>query len=45
MFWLLNFSDGTHSLLGIAEQAGLRFDMVQEVAQMLGEHGLLKSCT
>jgi len=44
MFWLLNLSDGTHSLLDIAERAGLHFDRVEEVSQTLVEHGLLKAC-
>jgi aminopeptidase-like protein len=44
MLWLLNLSDGTHSLLDIAERAGLHFDRVEEVSQTLVEHGLLKAC-
>jgi aminopeptidase-like protein len=43
MLWVLNFSDGEHSLLDIAERAGIPFAFVQKVAVLLEEHGLLKS--
>lgn len=39
--WVLNLSDGTHSLLSIAERAGLSFDAVREAAAVLLRHGLL----
>jgi aminopeptidase-like protein len=42
MLWVLNFSDGQHSLLDIAERAGLRFDAVRAAAELLRDHGLLK---
>lgn len=42
MLWLLNLSDGEHSLLAIAEQANLAFTQLWPVAQTLVEHGLLK---
>ena len=41
MLWVLNLSDGRHSLLEIAERSGLSFDEVYAAAQMLLEHGLL----
>ena len=41
MFWVLNFSDGEHSLLDIAERSGFDFDVVAEVAETLSSHGLL----
>lgn len=41
MLWVLNLSDGRHSLLDIAEQAGLPFALVAEVAAVLGSHALL----
>jgi aminopeptidase-like protein len=39
--WLLNLSDGRHSLLDIAERAGMPFDLIASAAQMLEQHGLL----
>ena len=39
--WVLNFSDGMHSLLDIAERSGLTFPMVQEAAALLHRNGLL----
>jgi aminopeptidase-like protein len=43
MLWVLNLSDGTHSLLDIAERADLPFAIVHGVASRLKEHGLLTS--
>ena len=45
MLWILNLSDGTHSLLEIAERAGLPFGTVRSAADLLREHGLLKPST
>jgi aminopeptidase-like protein len=42
MLWVLNQSDGEHSLLDIAERAGLGFDTVNDAAGLLLRHGLLK---
>lgn len=39
--WILNFSDGHHSLLEIAEKSHLDFDVVQRSAERLREHQLL----
>jgi aminopeptidase-like protein len=39
--WVLNFSDGQHSLLDIAERSGLPFSAVSAAAQLLAENGLL----
>jgi aminopeptidase-like protein len=44
LLWVLNQSDGNHSLLDIAEGAGLKFDVVRNAADLLAEHGLLKKC-
>jgi aminopeptidase-like protein len=44
MLWVLNQSDGTHSLLDIAERSGLAFDVIREAADMLFRHDLLKAC-
>jgi aminopeptidase-like protein len=41
MLWVLNLSDGEHSLLDVAERAGLRFALVADVAGALEEAGLL----
>jgi aminopeptidase-like protein len=41
MLWVLNLSDGSHSLLDIAERSGLPFEVVRRVAQLLQAHGLL----
>jgi len=39
--WVLNFSDGAHSLLDIAERSGLPFSTVNDAAALLFESGLL----
>ena len=41
MLWILNLSDGTHSLLDIAERADLPFAVIRRTAQLLQRHGLL----
>lgn len=41
MLWVLNLSDGTHSLLDIAERANLPFPIVQRTADLLRQHELL----
>jgi aminopeptidase-like protein len=43
LLWVLNFSDGAHSLLDIADRAGLDFSAVEASAELLAEHGLLNS--
>jgi aminopeptidase-like protein len=42
MLWVLNLSDGEHSLVQIAEQAGLPFDAISVAADALHNAGLLK---
>jgi len=42
MLWVLNQSDGEHSLLDIAERSGLAFETVHDAAGLLLRHGLLK---
>jgi aminopeptidase-like protein len=42
MLWILNLSDGTHSLLDIAERAQLPFATILRTAQVLRKHGLLE---
>ena len=39
--WVLNFSDGEHSLLDIAERSGIPFSTISEAADLLCESGLL----
>jgi aminopeptidase-like protein len=41
MLWLLNLSDGTNSLLDIAEKSYLHFDLLENAAQALLTHDLL----
>jgi aminopeptidase-like protein len=42
LLWVLNLSDGEHSLLDISNRSGLSFDIVKEAADVLLRHGLLK---
>lgn len=39
--WVLNFSDGEHSLLDIAERSGIPFSAICEAAELLSQSGLL----
>lgn len=41
MLWVLNLSDGQHSLLDIAEKSQLPFSVIRRTAQLLQDHGLL----
>jgi aminopeptidase-like protein len=41
LLWVLNFSDGAHSLLDIAERAKLPFAVIDEAALRLAKHGLV----
>jgi aminopeptidase-like protein len=43
MLWILNLSDGKHTLLDIAERADLQFSLIKETADVLEQHGLLKA--
>jgi aminopeptidase-like protein len=43
--WVLNFSDGEHSLLDIAERSGLAFATIRQAADLLEEGGLLAPVT
>jgi aminopeptidase-like protein len=42
LLWVLNLSDGQHSLLDIAERAGTPFETIYAAAQALAHHGLLR---
>ena len=44
MLWVLNLSDGCHTLLDIADRSGLRFDLIRNAADALAEHDLLREC-
>ena len=39
--WVLNFSDGEHSLLDIAERSGIPFASIHQAAELLRSNGLL----
>jgi aminopeptidase-like protein len=41
LLWVLNLADGSHSMLDIADRAGLPFAVIAEAAHVLREHGLL----
>jgi aminopeptidase-like protein len=42
LLWVLNLSDGLHSLLDVAERSGMPFDSVKEAADLLVRNGLLQ---
>ena len=44
MLWVLNLSDGGHSLLDIAERSKMTFDSIHGAAEALQETGLLREC-
>lgn len=44
MLWVLNLSDGNHTLLDIAEKSGLEFDIIKKTADTLLDFNLLKAC-
>src|SRR5580704_106225 len=44
MLWVLNLSDGNHSLLDISERSRMSFDSIYEAAGALREKGLLREC-
>ena len=41
--WVLNLSDGEHSLLDIAERSGMSFSAICDAAELLSENGLLSA--
>lgn len=43
LLWVLNMSDGAHSLLDIAERAGISFATIHKAAVLLKQHGLLQA--
>jgi aminopeptidase-like protein len=42
LLWVLNLSDGHHSLLDISDRSGVNFDLLRSAADALLEHDLLK---
>lgn len=42
MLWVLNLSDGEHSLLDISNRSEIAFSMIKDAADTLAEYGLLK---
>ena len=44
LLWVLNFSDGDHSLLDIAERSAISFREIRQAADLLQRHDLLALC-
>ncbi len=42
MLWILNLSDGRHSLLDIAERSSIDFEIIRDMAEILYRHELLR---
>jgi aminopeptidase-like protein len=42
VFWMLNQSDGQHSLLDIAQRAKLPYERIHDAAKVLSENNLLR---
>lgn len=42
LLWVLNLSDGDHSLLDIAERSGIAFEYVHDAAEALRDSGLIE---
>jgi aminopeptidase-like protein len=45
MLWLLNLSDGEHSLLDIAQKSSISIEVLKNIADILQQHELLKENT
>ena len=45
MLWVLNLSDGDHTLLDIAERSALEFGLIRDAADRLLEHDLLRDAS
>ena len=43
--WVLNLSDGQHSLLDAADRSGIPFATIAAAAEVLTESGLLSECS
>jgi aminopeptidase-like protein len=44
MLWVLNLSDGNHTLLEISRRSGIPFESICFAADLLSRHRLLRSC-
>lgn len=44
LLWMLNLSDGDHTLLDIAERSNLEFGTLAAATELLVSHGLLEPC-
>jgi aminopeptidase-like protein len=44
MLWVLNLSDGTRTLLDVAERSGMPFRAIRAAADLLAQHALLEAC-
>jgi aminopeptidase-like protein len=42
LLWVLNLADGEHSLLAVAERAGVPFNIAAQAAELLKKHGLIE---
>jgi aminopeptidase-like protein len=42
ILWMLNLSDGNHTLLDISERSDMSFESIHEAATLLQQHNLLK---
>jgi aminopeptidase-like protein len=42
MLWVLNYSDGGHSLLDISEKSGIRFQSIRAAADVLAKSNLIE---
>jgi aminopeptidase-like protein len=42
LLWVLNLSDGRHTLLDVAERSGLSFGLLRKAAEALAAHALLR---
>jgi aminopeptidase-like protein len=44
VLWILNLSDGRHSITAIAERSGLALSLIEEAAAVLEKQGLILPC-
>ena len=44
ILWVMNLSDGSHTLLDIAQRSGMAFDVIKNAADALLEADLLRCC-
>ncbi len=42
IFWMLNFSDGEHSILDISEKSGIKFEILVDAALKLQQNNLIR---